>query len=75
MKKISIKGFFPYVLAIIVFIIISLAFLNPLLEGKKLKQDDLTRHKGMAKEVTDFLEQTGEEALWTNSMFGGMPAY
>ena len=29
----------------------------------------------MSKEIVDFSEQTGEEALWTNSMFGGMPAY
>jgi len=29
----------------------------------------------MSKEVNDFREATGEEALWTNSMFSGMPAY
>ena len=29
----------------------------------------------MSKEVQDFRETTGEEALWTNSMFSGMPAY
>ena len=75
MKNISIKGFIPYAVAVVIFIVISLAFLNPLLEGKKLKQDDIIRHKGMAKEVTDFREKTGEEALWTNSMFSGMPAY
>ena len=75
MKNLSFKKIIPYVLAVIIFIIISLAFLSPLLEGKKLKQDDITRHKGMSKEVVDFREQIGEEALWTNSMFGGMPAY
>jgi len=31
--------------------------------------------KGMSKEIADFRESTGEEALWTNSMFGGMPAW
>ena len=75
MKKVPIKRIIPYLVAIILFIIISLAYLNPLLEGKKLRQDDITRHKGMSKEVVDFREKTGEEALWTNSMFGGMPAY
>ena len=29
----------------------------------------------MSKEIADFREQTGKEALWTNSMFGGMPAF
>jgi len=75
MKRISLKGIIPYVVAIVIFIIISLVYLSPLLEGKKLKQDDIVRHKGASKEVMDFREQTGEEALWTNSMFSGMPAY
>ncbi len=75
MSKISLKGIIPYVVAIVVFVIISLVYLSPVLEGKKLKQDDITRHKGMSKEVIDFREKTGEEALWTNSMFSGMPAY
>lgn len=75
MKRISLKGTIPYIAAIVIFIIISLVYLSPLLEGKKLKQDDIIRHKGMSKEVVDFREKTGEEALWTNSMFSGMPAY
>jgi Co/Zn/Cd efflux system component len=65
----------PYVAAIILFIILSFAFLNPVLEGKKLKQSDITIFKGMSKELVDFREKTGDEALWTNGMFGGMPAY
>ena len=75
MKDIDVKKLAPYIAAVVIFVIISLVYLNPLLEGKKLRQDDITRHKGMSKEVTDFREKTGEEALWTNSMFGGMPAY
>ncbi len=75
MKNLSIKSIFPYLAAVIIFIILSLAYLSPVLEGKKLRQDDISRHKGMSKEIVDFRENTGEEALWTNSMFGGMPAY
>ena len=75
MKNLDVKKLAPYLVAIVLFVIISLAYLNPLLEGKKLRQDDITRHKGMSKEVVDFREKTGDEALWTNSMFGGMPAY
>ena len=36
---------------------------------------DIKLWKGMSKEITDFRSATGEEALWTNSMFSGMPAY
>src|SRR5690606_24145825 len=28
-----------------------------------------------SKELSDYREATGEEAIWTNSMFGGMPGY
>jgi hypothetical protein len=75
MNNLSFKAFLPYITAILIFIIISLAYLNPLLEGKKLSQADITRYQGMSKEVNDYREATGEEALWTNSMFSGMPAY
>lgn len=44
-------------------------------EGKQLAQHDLKQGVGAGKEVTDYREKTGEEALWTNSMFGGMPMY
>ncbi|MFM7727738.1 MAG: hypothetical protein ACKO7B_13615, partial [Flavobacteriales bacterium] len=48
---------------------------QPLFQGKELKQTDIDNWKGMSKELTDFKEKTGEQTLWTNSMFGGMPAY
>ena len=75
MKNISFKQVLPYLSAVVIFVVISLAYFSPLLEGKKLKQSDITQFKGMSKEISDFRDATGEEALWTNSMFGGMPAY
>ena len=69
------KKSIPYIAAIFIFILISFIFLNPVLEGKKMKQSDITIFKGMSKELVDYREDTGEEALWTNSMFGGMPGY
>lgn len=69
------KKIFPYATAILVFIGITLAYFSPLLEGKRLDQHDINMFKGMSKEIADFREKTGEEALWTNSMFGGMPAW
>jgi hypothetical protein len=29
----------------------------------------------MSKEIVDYRKATGKEALWSNNMFGGMPAY
>jgi len=75
MKNISFKQLAPYLAALAIFVVVTLAYFNPLLEGKLLRQSDITQHKGMSKEISDFRDKTGEEALWTNSMFGGMPAY
>lgn len=75
MKNISFRKALPYLSAIAIFVVITMMYFSPLLEGKKLKQSDITQWKGMSKEISDFRVKTGEEALWTNSMFGGMPAY
>jgi len=75
MKESPIKKLIPYFVAVIVFLIITMLYFSPLFQGKKLLQGDITRHRGMSKEIMDHREKTGEEALWTNSMFGGMPAY
>ena len=69
------KQILPYFAAILVFIILSFAFLNPILEGKRIKQSDITMFKGMSKEIVDFRAENDSEPLWTNGMFGGMPAY
>jgi hypothetical protein len=60
---------------IVFFVVVAYAYLSPLLEGKHLRMDDLDHHLGMSKELVDFRNETGEEAVWTNTMFGGMPGY
>lgn len=76
MNKKLINGLLPYVVAIVVFLSITMVYFSPLWEGKVLKQHDITMFKGMSKEIVDFrAENNGKEPLWTNSMFGGMPAW
>ncbi|NJK93524.1 MAG: hypothetical protein HC905_00085 [Bacteroidales bacterium] len=69
------KNFAPHLLAVLVFIVVTFLYFPPLLEGKVIRQGDIMQFIGMSKEIKDFREKTGQEALWTNSMFGGMPAY
>jgi len=45
------------------------------LEGKVLHTNDGTVAQNSAREISDFRVKYGEEPLWTNSMFSGMPAY
>lgn len=61
--------------AILCFALITLIYFNPVLQGKRIKQHDIEMFKGMSQEIVDYKAQTGEQSLWTNSMFGGMPAW
>lgn len=72
----KLKKFLPHVLVTLGLLIVALAYMHPVvLEKKELIQSDVVNFLGMSKEIMDFREKTGEEPLWTNSMFGGMPAY
>jgi len=75
MKNINFKVLIPVITAIVIFITLSFGYFTPLLKGKVIVQSDIVLNKGMAKEVQDHREKYDEEALWTNSMFGGMPTY
>ncbi|MFM2207907.1 MAG: hypothetical protein RL213_1882 [Bacteroidota bacterium] len=69
------KKFLPHLYAILFFLAVVFVVFRPVFDGKELKQTDIDNWKGMSKEITDFKESTGEQTFWTNSMFGGMPAY
>ena len=69
------KNVLSIVAAIIIFAVITLVYFSPIFEGKRLQQHDIGMYKGMSKEIADYREATGETTLWTNSMFGGMPAW
>ncbi|MEA3504286.1 MAG: YfhO family protein [Bacteroidota bacterium] len=75
MNRINFKELLPHIIAITLFLLATLIYVNPVLSGKKVKQGDIVNYRGMSKEITDFRTETGEEPLWTNSMFSGMPAY
>ena len=70
-----IKKTAPFVIAIIAFILISVAYFSPILEGKKIFQSDIMHFTGMAKAINDFRAENDAEPYWTNAAFGGMPTY
>ena len=73
--KTNFKQYLPHAIAVLAFAILTIIYFKPLFTGKELKQDDIARHKGMSKEIVDYRTKNNSEPLWTNSMFGGMPAY
>jgi hypothetical protein len=77
MKKINfVTDILPHGIAVAVFLLITIFFFNPVFfDNKSLEQSDIQQFLGTSKAITDHRAQTGEEALWTNSVFSGMPAY
>lgn len=71
----SFKKLLPHILIVIGFVVVALAYFNPVLKGQEIYQSDIAQYIGMAKQQNDFREQTGQETYWTNSAFGGMPTY
>ena len=71
----NFKQIIPHIVSLSLFVIVALMYFNPVLKGRKISQSDITQHIGMAKEVNDFREATGEEPYWAESAFSGMPTY
>ncbi len=69
------KNILSIVAAILAFAVITLIYFSPVLQGKRIKQHDIEMHLGMSQEINQFHEATGEQTLWTNVPFGGMPAW
>ena len=70
-----INRFYPHAIAILGFVIISVLYFYPVLQGKQIFQSDIVQYTGMAKEQNDFRAADNVEPFWTNSAFGGMPTY
>ena len=75
MNKTVLSKFTPHIAALLLFICISFMYFTPVIEGKQLIGHDTQSWAGMAKESVDYNSTHKDVALWTNSMFGGMPTY
>jgi hypothetical protein len=70
-----LNKFYPHAIAIFGFVLVSLIYFYPVLQGKQIFQSDIAQYTGMAKEQNDFRATQHMEPYWTNSAFGGMPTY
>ena len=73
---INYKKILPYLIAILSFIVIAYMFTPQVFSGKVVNQGDIASWRGMANEIISYNEANPDKdpALWTNSMFSGMPA-
>lgn len=65
----------PPAVALALFFVVSAAYFAPQFRGEVLPQHDVIQYEGMAKDISNMRQATGEDPQWTGGMFGGMPAY
>jgi hypothetical protein len=57
-----------------IFIAVCFFYFTPAFSGKTLGQSDVVGAQSTQKEINDY-KAKGQTILWTNQIFGGMPAY
>ncbi len=73
--KRNIPAWVPYVVAIVLFLALSMLYFAPQFEGKTLAMGDITQYEGMSRDIKQMQKTTGEDPQWTGAAFSGMPAY
>lgn len=73
MKNFDLKAALPHVFAVLLFLVLTLVYFSPVLQGKDIMQDDAIGSMNWGKDAKDYHEETGEYSYWSNSMFSGMP--
>ncbi|MDZ4795744.1 MAG: YfhO family protein [Bacteroidota bacterium] len=69
------KKILPHLVAVIVFLVVSVLFCKPVLEGNVLNQHDNVGWKGMVQNSLEYKEKNGTYPLWNPNLFSGMPNY
>lgn len=70
------KSLIGIIVSIAVLLIVSVVYFYPdIFEGNELRQHDTLQGKAISHEINSYLDETGEQSMWTNSLFGGMPAF
>ena len=75
MKNSIFKNALPHAIAVLIFLLISVAYCLPVFQGMVVSQQDMLGTRGMTQQSIEFFEKYGRYPLWTNSMFGGMPTF
>lgn len=76
MKKSIWQTLMPHVIAVVIFLLLTVIFCKPALEtGVVLNQYDIANWQGMSHQSMQYKEQHGHFPLWVTNMYSGMPAF
>ena len=70
-----LRSFLPHFIAVALLAAVAGSFYSKSFDGYRLRMPDIEHYTATAKEVNDHRARTGEQALWTDSQFGGMPTF
>ncbi|MDZ4757064.1 MAG: YfhO family protein [Bacteroidota bacterium] len=73
--KLDWKKITPHLIALGIFLLVTVVYFWPEFQGKALNQHDTMQWRGSYEETLETIQKTGHQPLWTNSMFSGMPTY
>ncbi len=62
-----LQKLYPHALVLVGFVLISLIYFYPVLQGKQISQSDIVQYTGMAKEQNDFRASEHQEPYWWNA--------
>ena len=63
-KNLLKYNFLKHFFVTIIFIVTSVLFFSPIIEGKKILQNDIIQYTGMSKELKDFRKHNNAETYW-----------
>jgi hypothetical protein len=75
MPKNWFRPLIPHAIAVVVFLLIAVIYCKPAFDHKALSQSDVSQWKATAQNSFQYKETHGHFPLWTEGVFGGMPAY
>lgn len=71
-----LKKYYLDIVMVVLFAVISFAYFMPAdIDGRILYRHDSSAGVGAGQERVQYMQKTGEDTRWTNSLFGGMPTY
>ncbi len=71
----SRNPYLKFLVPLVALLLVNFIYFYPALQGKVLEQYDIKFGYAKGKELREYRAANGEEALWTQSMFSGMPAF
>jgi hypothetical protein len=76
MNSARFKKILPHLIAIGIFLLVSVIFCKPALDSSlTMQQSDITQWQGMSHQLMERVAEKGRGALWATNMFAGMPSY